>query len=226
MSLNAVRIPRDAVPVLKRIADLDDHEVDALVEAVSTGQLRDTRSLKAGVRGAVGHRWQDEDDVNSFVRQLMSLTTLGVSHAFAAPKLAETIAQRLSGLDGELIPKLQNRLSRLLAASDLVALGKAIDVATEHDRVLHGSRVLSDIRPVFDSDVSTDPVGAVITHTLRVDYFQDGETKTISFALDDYDLAQLRDVVSRAEEKQKTMSRLLERIALTKYDLTAESDDE
>ncbi|EHB56076.1 hypothetical protein MycrhDRAFT_3270 [Mycolicibacterium rhodesiae JS60] len=224
-SLSSVRIPRDAVPVLKRIVELGDTDADALVSALSTGEVRDMAMLKSAVKSAVGHAWPDDDDIDSFVSHLMSMSTLGTSHDFTAPKLAAVITERIStSIDEGQRDVLTSRLSSLLAARDFQAFSKAIDIATEYDQVLHFARIISDIRPVFDTDVAAEPVGAVIEHTLRIDYFHEGRVKTTSFAMNEHDLKQLKDLVLRAEKKQKTLSNMLERLNLPEFNMTGDLD--
>jgi hypothetical protein len=223
-SLSSVRIPRDAVPVLRKIAELDDGDARALIGALSTGEVRDMSSLKAAVKSAVGHVWQD-DDIDAFVSHLMSMSTLGTSHDFTASKLAAVITDKVaSSLDEEGRRKLPPLLAALLAARDFQAFSKAIDIATEYDQVLHFARIISDIRPVFDTDVAEEPLGAVVTHTLRIDYFHEGRVKTTSYVLNEQDLSQLKDIVLRAEGKQKTISRMLTRLSLPEFDMTGDVD--
>ena len=99
------------------------------------------------------------------------------------------------------------------------------DIARESDRLLHVSRVITDLRPVFSEEAANEPFGAVIVHTLRLDYFEENDVKTISFALNSRDLAQLKRTVERAQAKENTLSGLLKRVELAEFDLAGETDD-
>lgn len=224
-SLSSVRIPPGAVPVLERLAKLDADKALNLVAALSAGEVRDMRTLKGAISGAVGSTWA-KDEVDAFVGHLMSMSAIGASHSFSAEEFAQVITQRAkTDLDDDDLSVLQDRLAALLGASDFAAFSKATDIATEYDQVLHLSRIVSDIRPVFGAEAEADPIGAVIVHTLRIDYFHEGRVKTISFAMNTRDLDELARNTERANAKQRALSKTLERIQLPEFDLTGGDDE-
>lgn len=225
-SLSSVRIPKDAVAVLTRVVELDDQHLETLVAGLSSGDVRDMAALKAAVRDAVGDEW-DASDVDAFVGHMMSMSALGTSHDFTPVTLAQVITDKIaSSLDEHGVAVLPERLAALLEARDFLGFSKAVDISTEYDQLLHVSRIISDVRPVFGADADDDPLGAVIVHSLRIDYFHEGRIKTTSFALNTNDLTQLKAVVERAEKKQRSLSRALERLAMPEFDLSDEADEE
>ncbi|WP_143547133.1 hypothetical protein [Rhodococcus sp. 05-2255-1e] len=183
-------------------------------------------ALQRAVSDAVGTVWQRDDEVESFVTHLMSMSSLGASHDFKPDELARTVVKRVEdSVGGDARLRLIDRLAALLSAPKFFGFSKALDVSSEFDQVLHVARLVTDIRPVFDPDPSIDPIGAVVVHNLRLDYFHEGRIKTASFALNDHDLAQLKLVVERAQAKHATLTRLLSSSNLTEFDVAGEGDE-
>lgn len=217
-SLSSVRIPKDAAVVLRRLSELSDGQATALVEAVSAGHVRDMAGLDAAVTAGLDGKWGSQD-IEAFIGHLMSMTALATSHGYSAEKVAHVVANQVSDDVGtEEVSKLSARLAALLSARDVVAFSKAADVSTEYDQVLHVSRIVTDIRPIFGHEIEGDPIGAVIAHSLRIDYFHEGRLKTTSFALNSSDLKQLRATLQRADAKEKALSGILDRIDLPEFD--------
>jgi hypothetical protein len=223
--LSSIRVPKIGLPVLKRLAELDEKHASSLTDRLSDAQFRSAGALVSTVQDAVGDTW-DEDESDAFVTHLISMSTLATSHDFGAGELAEHLTEQISSDLGEAERKtLPTRLAALLSAPSFAAFGKAIDIARESDRLLHVSRVITDLRPVFSEEVANEPLGAVIVHTLRLDYFEENDVKTISFALNSRDLAQLKRTVERAQAKENTLSGLLKRVELAEFDLSGDTDD-
>jgi hypothetical protein len=223
-SVTSVRIPREAIPVLERVVDLDEPHLTALVGALSTGNVRDLSALKAAVIHAVGDVWPEQEEIEIFVGHLMSMLALGGTHNIDTAELVGLITEKATGprLEQDGVKEsLSSRLTALLSARDLVAFSKASDIATEYDHLLHLSRIVTDIRPVFGIDACEEPVGAVVVHTLRIDYFEGNRLRSISFAMDSDDLSNFKKIVERAADKQNSLSRTLQKAGLPEFDITA-----
>lgn len=105
----------------------------------------------------------------------------------------------------------------MLSIETLQIAFKASHLANEHDRVFSLAKVVTDIRPVFGSEVG-NPVGAVIMHTLNIDYFSNGTHEEFRVALGAEDLNVLRGVIERAEQKAKALHNMLKGTALPVYE--------
>jgi hypothetical protein len=223
--LSSIRVPKTGRPVLKRLADLGDERAQSLAEKLDNGHFRSLAALVDAVKLAVGADW-GEDDADALVTHLLSMSTLRTSHGFGAEALADHLTKELGAELKQPDRKiLSNRLAGLLGARGFAALAKAVDIAQESDRLLHVSRVITDIRPVFGDEGAAPPMGAIVMHTLRLDYFERSEVKSISFNLNSRDLAQLKRAIERAQEKESTLSGLLRSVELAEFDLLGETDD-
>ena len=107
----------------------------------------------------------------------------------------------------------RQRLAKLLGyENSLGVTSKALDVMTEHERILCGARIVTDIRPVFGRPTDK-PTAAVIVHNLKISYHQDDEHREFYVALDTEDVVRLRTLLERAEMKAQSLEALLQRAA-------------
>jgi hypothetical protein len=75
-------------------------------------------------------------------------------------------------------------------------------------------------RPVFGSDPAVRPVGAVLTHTLKIRYHEGDlrDHREFYVVLDSNDLDELRDIIQRAQTKDKSLRELLKSAQLPTLD--------
>jgi hypothetical protein len=98
---------------------------------------------------------------------------------------------------------------RLLSSRSVTLATKATDLSYDVERFCIGSRIITDIRPVFD-DEREAIVGSTIRQTLRLEFMSmDGSANSISVGLDKDDISRLKDACEEALRKatraQETM---------------------
>jgi hypothetical protein len=96
---------------------------------------------------------------------------------------------------------------------------KAGPVLTQHERIFVGARIMTDLRPIYHLDVSEKPDAAVIIHMLRItqrDNF--GVHSDQYFALDSNDIAAMKELIDRAEKKEKTLKSIMQNSGVTVLD--------
>lgn len=117
-------------------------------------------------------------------------------------------------------------VSRLLESDAIATTAIAVDLQTQHSRNFASARVFTDIRPVFRGDVGQRPAGAVLSEVLLIETWdRDGEGESLYIALDEADLLQLQDVISRALKKTETLKTLLSGASLDVFSLDDESEE-
>ena len=165
------------------------------------------------------------DDAYSIVEAIVPLLYYKASSAKStAEVLREIIPGLKSGeknepkLPSASVPKLQKHLERILELSDLTLKAKALALATDYQRLFSDVKVLSDIRPVFGERVSDAPLGAVVIHSLRIGFAEDGEEREFFVTLDSKDLRELQAGISRALEKDATLRRFMEQSKLQLFE--------
>lgn len=95
---------------------------------------------------------------------------------------------------------------------------KAAGVLTDQDHSFLSARILTDIRPVFN-DKGDSADAAVIVHNLIIHYGIDSDHKDFYVALDTSDIQSIREVLDRADEKAKSLQRLLKSSGVTYLDV-------
>lgn len=100
--------------------------------------------------------------------------------------------------------KFRNVLEKIFAIESLLCLSKAVDIVAEHACIYTGSRILTDIRPVFG--VNEAAISALfVTNTLKLEYYKEGEEHELFIALDEDDIKSLIDTLQRAQSKAKSI---------------------
>ena len=158
-----------------------------------------------------------ESDVDDIVRALWR-TKLFQKNRGVSPEQAVELIDRLLEMQapGEWKEKHLNawkkcssQLGDLLEAVDddhpLLIAFKAQDLAYTHQNILVSSKLVTDIRPVFNS--SREQLRAlVITHTLFIRYSDANQMPCVaSFTVDSADVADLLSECQRAATKTKTV---------------------
>lgn len=200
------------------LLNLEEHQIEALASALAAQQPTSRRrSLRANVASKVESI--EESDLNAAMDALISLFALRDSMDTTAPEFASTIANALedSGAEELAFPDPDSRrhfeaaLTRLLGIEPLEVAAKAIGLAYEQDHIIHGRpRVLTDVRPIFGSG-PTDPDlrGAMVVHTLRLDYHVGARVEELFLALDADELDELIQVLERARSKAHALESYL-----------------
>jgi hypothetical protein len=107
------------------------------------------------------------------------------------------------------LARLRGRFEQLLSTNSFNLLSKAKRLQRDGERLYCDAKILSDIRPVFSHNPTSRPLGAVVTHTLRLGYHESGDHKEFRVILDSVDLDALADVIFRAQAKDGTLRALL-----------------
>ena len=145
----------------------------------------------------------------------------GVEHSQFLDDLMDAIRQNPNlQLSQKGTPKLRSLLERIMSIDSLNMVAKAGRLQRDVERLYCTAKILSDIRPVFGSDPAARPVGAVLTHTLKVRYHE-GEGKEhreFHVVLDSNDLDGIGDTIQRAQAKDKSLRELLKSAQLPSLD--------
>ncbi len=96
---------------------------------------------------------------------------------------------------------------------------KAFNILLDHERIFLGSKILTDIRPIFRNRNVESPIGAVIVHMLKIDYREGSKSKEFFIALDTGDINKLEHVLKRAKLKEKAIQPLLKTAGVVYLDV-------
>lgn len=203
-------VPRPFKDVMRQFGALPDDVAGSLLMALDS--ISAESPSRAGFVEAV-KPFADHLDPAIFVDALVTLEASRETISVAR------VAKDVATSDELGIPEadragFSERLERALVSPGLMALGRAYDVLVEHDRVMTGARILTDLRPIFGDDVREQPVGAVIVHNLKLDTLLDGENSAFYVALDVNDLENLKTTIDRALDKSQTLLAWMQKSSL------------
>ena len=210
-----IQVPKDALPDLKRIAEMDAALFDPFLHAI--GEMQPTLT-----HGQFASKLAEKlpNMERSAIRSILgtALSLYAIMAKDGTPLLPQELAEGIAtsslitkskDFTSETRKTLSSRLTKLLGFHKTLGVtSKAFDVMTEQERIYCHSRILSDIRPVFTENPETAD-GAVIIHNLQIAFHRCGEHEEIYIALDTNDLQQLKQVVERAEKKTAALQAML-----------------
>jgi hypothetical protein len=102
-------------------------------------------------------------------------------------------------------------LGDLLTSAPMQRAAKALDLRNAYERILLTSRVVSDIRPIFDDETADSFEAAVVNHTLQLKYSDGARDHELHIAVDVDDLKRLREQIDRALKKEIAAREFLEK---------------
>lgn len=110
---------------------------------------------------------------------------------------------------------LKVRLKRVLSDKTIRLRSKAWSLVLERPCVLGSARILTDLRPVFNSKNPASVEAFTVIHTLVLEVQEGSADKVLHIALDPKDLSSLRESISRAEQKESVLNALASRAGVS-----------
>jgi hypothetical protein len=191
MSLSPVD-GRSVAVALGKAASLNVRTLAALVnEALPDLTITDSREIVSTLLSLYTARTSMDMALDSFVTELLAA------------------AKPLQGTDGQGAEALQQTLKDLLGVRPLSMISKARGLHVDHENTFCSVRILTDLRAVFDVDVTQEPVGFVMAHILKLGYHHGGKHTTLHIAMDKVDVDKLIDALQRAQQKASTLTRTI-----------------
>ena len=217
----AFPIRRDAIKGIIDIAKLSETLVDELsMELIAADMISDPDEIAEHMSPSLPLIPLDE--LKSIVEILYRLYYVREVSSVSLIRFIDDIIDGIressySELQSENIDltSLKTKFEKPLDIEKLKIILKATRLQSDGERLYCESKVLSDIRPVFDADPAIRPGGAVIVHTLKVTYHIGKELQEFHVVLNSHSLEALKDVINRACTKDKTLRDLMKEIDLS-----------
>jgi hypothetical protein len=152
------------------------------------------------------------DDLSKVIETLQSLYFSNLDYEAPPDLMAEDIslvAAKNEALSKEDQEKLRDRLAELLDIESLRIVTKALRILRNNQNVFHEARIITEIRPVFGSDIEEPPPAAVILHMLNITCHGIDGHKEFFIAMDTDDIEVLREVINRADAKTISLKAML-----------------
>lgn len=154
-----------------------------------------------------------DDDIEPVSRVLFGLSIIARDNFVSSAEFATAFDLAVATLGWneekqELWRRTRDPIIKVLYARDLTLSAKAMDLIFDFEKFCLNSRIITDIRPVFDDNRNTI-VGGIVMHTLRVEYrAEDGNRRSISIELDSRDIERLAHACDDANKKMESAKAL------------------
>ena len=201
-----ITIPKEYAEGLSKIINLSADDSQKLVSALEKVNSYDPRAIAKLVSENLSSLTIGE--AREIVRTLLSLYA---ARTGTDTKVDAFVAEVIVAAKHRQIGKPENlepaskTLKAILSVRPLSMISKARGVHTSYERTFCSARVLTDVRPVFDADLSEEPAGVVVAHVLRLGYHRLGKHTAIDVAMDKADIDTMIAILQRAKEKAATV---------------------
>jgi uncharacterized protein (DUF1778 family) len=223
--MTPIRIPKEAERGLVSIINLDDESIERVIAALADAPPT-FHPEKLAEKTAAKIDGVSREDIDSIVYTLTSLYTALDYFDSSIEQLVENVGRAIAqgGIAGlevsdVTLGQFRTRLIRLLSLDSISVRSRSLSLLLEQDHAFWNARILTDIRPLFASDLKAAPTAALIVHTLRLSYHQGGELKEFYVAMDSEDIEALTDVLERANSKAENLKSVLETARITCLDV-------
>ncbi len=210
-------IPEKYEDGFEKLSLMEDKDFESLTEGLSLISLASSISVLADKIS--DNKGLDYDDLREIFTSVGSLAPFLDGDQMSKELVKEVSRLAIEGgiLESDNKDKFEGRLLFLLTNKHIYYAAKARSLLTEYGSLFISSRVTTDIRPVFDIDISEAPKGGMIVHNLHIHYQCDGEAphKDIYIALDSLDLKMLKDALLRAEKKEISLQEIFTKSGMT-----------
>jgi hypothetical protein len=212
VALTITRIPDRYRAGLAKINALPIEKVEAIAAALGKASVTSRKELIAAVEQASE---QGSEDAEAVVTSLQSLYIFKASAESPVTQFVPVVigAMQSSGIKELVVsddakPVLATKLTLLLSLSSLERFSKIQQIKADHQSIFYDAKILTDLRPLFD-DPKEQPLGAIVTHTLKIICHEAGEHKELYFSLDAEDIRTLQKIAERAADKMSSLQVLL-----------------
>jgi hypothetical protein len=217
MTKLALRLSAEALAALGSLAKQGPKRLAAVIERLdANAQLVRPSDVRAEITSALG-----SDTAASVANHLITWAALGRENNASPAEIVESIEQAIVEAEAPTVESsawahLRAPLQTLLSCAAIYHAAKALSLAYDSPRFCIGSRILTDIRPIFAAD-DNSIVGSIICQTLRVDYVDPQGQHTISIAMDAEEIERLGRACARAQGKATNAQAFVSKMSLPSF---------
>lgn len=214
----ALSIPPHVADLLLRVEAFDDGTFESIASRLpSVKPVLYQEDFVARAKAEMPD--VDAGAVDAVVNCALALASSADSSSRAdATAEADEVVRNLPVRAGKDSSQLVARVARLLRCENVALVVKAYKILFESPRQLLGTRILSDIRPVFADDPTT-PSAGMIVHELKIRYSGDRSRREFFVALDTRDMKELVRAIDRALVKDAALAEVLKASKLPQIDI-------
>jgi len=207
-----LRIPKQQAPSLAEFLRLSPVDLAALLQSLREEQP--SLALAALTQSIAARLSLDRERINDIVDLL---TGLEIAKERGGLPVKDFVAELRAAMETsgreDLRPadwtSFQAAIEEALSDESALAVStKALGVMQDHAKIFCDGRVLTDLRPVFRSNVAQEPLAFIAVHTLKIGYHENGKHCDFFVALDRNDVKELAALLERAIKKEEALKAL------------------
>jgi hypothetical protein len=202
--MSSIRIPPSVLPGFKKIADLNSEQITHLAKFL--------KNLKVGFTldtlVAFLSRELNLSKAQEVAQTIISFSELLEPDDVNFSDLATNLTQSYNEMSNEILDEKvlealrENLLVIFSNSTNLKITLKAKRLIYENENILSETKIITDIRLIFNNPISNKNRNALLFHKLHISYQHGDTSKDIFMTLDSEDLKQLKTEVERALEKE------------------------
>ena len=219
-------IPKDERSSLALLAGLNSDQASELSRALSTAS---TELDRDGLSDHVVNSSPsvEPDIVREILKTVRHIAAVREVLEVPAEIFVEDVAEEMGEIEEDQFRlnedkqgQLRERLTALTEAPAVEFHAKTRSLWQDRESSYCRARIITDIRPVFGSDVSQSPKAILVAHTLRITYHHgsQGRLQDLFVTLRANDLDQLGDLIERAKLKAESLHALAAAVDLREID--------
>jgi hypothetical protein len=219
--MSILKIPKPYIPGIKILLGLSSEDAFKLEQSINEiPPCLTISNVCKHLRGKLLEIDGDSDltteNLERVVDFLLSANDLKITSGLSVEEIVAGISDSfISENTVEIeVENVRSRLSQFLSSESQISLvSKIRSVYLEHEMVFDSCRVLTDVRPVFNDDISEIPA-ALIVHNLKINYLNADKSMSFFVALDDSDVDSLIADLTRAKRKALLIKKSLDESSL------------
>lgn len=226
-----IKIPSKYRSSLEKLAIIDNQTFDNLIDLIRNSPP--TLHLEEVLASAYGQKIEVEE-IAGLLDAILPLYHLRKHQNLSIEDLVEKVSSNfqiseldLEGIEYERLSDKQvflfkERLSIFLEMSgSLEVVSSASALISEYDNIFLNSQIITDIRPVFKSEIQEGIGGILIVHILRVTYQTINGKKEFFVALDSEDLNNLIKQQEDALKKEEALKNFAAKADINHLDVNS-----
>lgn len=225
-----IRIPDQIKPGLQNLIDIKKNDFDKLIDIIQSAPAElDIDILlthfKKNLEGI------NEQEIKDLLKTFISLFTFFETSNKTVTELTIDLIsaiisdQNLPDFSDEELSLLEDRLRALLEVNSPFKLAtKAVKLLRDNERIYLDASVITDIRPVITKKHEINLTGALILHTLKIEYQDINGTQEFYVTLDNQDVQNLRKKLEESEEEINSIKKVISQANIIHLDPNSSSD--
>ncbi|SIN72283.1 hypothetical protein SAMN05444166_0435 [Singulisphaera sp. GP187] len=210
-----LRLSKTQISDLKAIVELGSETLNRLAEQIETvtpppfSPPELNRVVTETIR-------ENPEAVDPVTRQLLSFASLRRRRGLEVDDVLSGLKAALRDSGTEVAAAWEGTeaaFRRLLSSGRIATIAKALDLSYDYENLVQSARIVTDVRPVFDDELSRID-GAVVSFTLRLKYVSLEGDNGISLAMDKGDVEMLLRECERALQKATLATETLSKLPI------------